>query len=232
MSLLLPLYEPLPGRSLFVIPHADDEVLGCGAALLAHAAQGDPVDVLCVFDGALGNEEGVVDPALVARREGELLASLQVLAPDVETTVHHWCLPEGHDPTSAQLLSASQRLAGLLQRLRPATLYAPWPGDEHPDHRSVSAAVAGALAAVEDGAPLRAIAYEVWSDLDPDWVLPLGSRAWATLESALACHGSQGGESELRIQMRERAYHRSALGGSFGQVYSLFPRAPRRSAAA
>lgn len=225
MTLLAPPYEPLPGRALFVVPHPDDEVLGCGAALLAHARAGAPIDVLQVFDGALGNEDGVARAELALRREAELLESLQVLAPEASPTLISWGLPEGHAPTSADLAAAAARLEQLIRTRRPATLFAPWSGDAHPDHHSVSAAVAAALDALGPEAP-RAVAYEVWSDLEPDWVVTPETGDWATLERALACHGSQGGESELRAALRERGRRRALSGVAFGQALACFPRRP------
>ena len=205
MTLLAPPYEPLPGRALFVVPHPDDEV-GCGAALLAHARAGAPIDVLQVFDGALGNEDGVARAELALRREAER-SSLQVLAPEASPTLISWGLPEGHAPTSADLESGRGAAGAADSDAAPRDAVRSLGGTPIPTITR-SPPPSRRRDALGPEAP-RAVAYEVWSDLEPDWVVTPETGDWATLERALACHGSQGGESELRAALRERGRRRA-----------------------
>ncbi|MCH5376455.1 MAG: PIG-L family deacetylase, partial [Planctomycetes bacterium] len=43
---------------LVLAPHPDDEVIGCGGAILRHVDQGDAVTVVLVTDGAAAMPDG------------------------------------------------------------------------------------------------------------------------------------------------------------------------------
>ncbi len=59
--------SPLPAarRVLVLAPHADDEVFGCGGAIMRHADRGVPVRVVVAADGG----HGVSDENLAAGLE-------------------------------------------------------------------------------------------------------------------------------------------------------------------
>jgi LmbE family N-acetylglucosaminyl deacetylase len=206
------------GAPLFILPHADDEVLGCGAAILAHAQRGDRISLLTVFDGALGNTAGQRDQELIARREAELISSLEVLAPRSELARWSWNLPEGHVPPERDFLWAEQRLVRLMVQEPINVIYAPWSGDAHPDHRVVAELARRALAGMGHGAPaLRT--FEVWSSMPSGIAMPIDSDAWGTLRDALACHKSQWDEGRLLERFSARSMARAPEGCFHGQVY-------------
>jgi len=206
------------GAPLFILPHPDDEVLGCGAAILAHAQRGDRISLLTVFDGALGNTVGQRDEELIARREAELASSLEVLAPRSELARWSWNLPEGHVPSERDFLWAEQRLVRLMVQEPINVVYTPWSGDAHPDHRVVAELARRALASMGHGAPtLRT--FEVWSSMPSGTAMPIDSEAWGILRDALACHKSQWDEGRLLERFSARSMARAPEGCFHGQVY-------------
>ena len=69
---------------LVVAPHPDDEVLGCGGVMAAHAARGDDVHVAVVTRGV----PELYSPELVAQAREELRQAHAVLR---VKSVSYWC---------------------------------------------------------------------------------------------------------------------------------------------
>ena len=63
---------------LVFAPHPDDEVFGCGGAIMRHLAQGIAVEVIIVSDGAYGaeSEESRRQYALQRQEESNLAAKI------------------------------------------------------------------------------------------------------------------------------------------------------------
>ena len=201
------------GRVLCFAPHPDDEVLGAGGTLCLHAAAGDPVTVAVAFDGRLGLASGA-DPAV---RKREALAGGAHLGLREYEFLDY---PEGHEPTAAELEQAVARLARVLRERSPEVVYAPWPGEEHRDHRVVARAAALALAWV--GFSGTALAYEVWTPLVAERVVDV-SPVFEKKLAALREHASQLAHTDLVRIAHERASERGQLlprGARHGEAFA------------
>ncbi len=169
-------------RVLVVSPHRDDETIGCGGALCAHAARGDAVGVvhLCGTGGAT---------------EAEAQAAAAVLGVTEMVTL-------GGDPIQ---LGADRRLfvelVAVLRSFRPTTLYIPHADDDDPSHRTAhELAMEARWAAAypvypEAGEPCsvpdEVYAYEVWTPLArPSAFVDITQHA-AQKEKALRQYDSQ-----------------------------------------
>lgn len=180
------LERPPRGRVLLLAPHADDDVLGAGGTCALHAAQGDPVHVLVVYDGAVGDPQRRHEPAeLRALRQREARAGGAHLG---LCAYEFWGYPEGHVPLPAQLLEGAQRLARRIRELEVDTLYAPWAGEHHLDHHVLARSTRLALALA--GFHGHAWGYEVWTPLVPTLVVDITS-VFAQKVAALREHESQ-----------------------------------------
>jgi LmbE family N-acetylglucosaminyl deacetylase len=181
---------PPPGRVLVLAPHADDEVIGCGGAIVLHVAQGDAVSVAVVTDGMRGDPEGrFASSDYRELRRSESRAAAAVLG---VVTPEFWGFP---DQGLCELLERSPSplvaaISAALDRLRPATVYAPPESDMHPDHYALGSALVAALAARPEGARPRGFAYEAWARIHPTHVLDV-SAVWERKERALASYASQ-----------------------------------------
>ena len=117
-------------RVLAVGAHPDDVELGCGGALLAHAAAGDAVTLLVVTDGGRG-------PGDIAERRGEQERAARALGADLL-----W----GGLPDCAVGVDATT--VGVVERALQATgadlVYVHAPEDSHQDHRAVASATLSA----------------------------------------------------------------------------------------
>jgi LmbE family N-acetylglucosaminyl deacetylase len=129
------------GSGLIVVPHMDDEVLGCGGtiALLPDKANWH---VVYATDG-MGSPEPVlpwrdkVSPALGQIRQDEARAALAVLGIPANN-VYFLNIPDGrlrHFPQGLQ-----EALAIWVDELQPDHLLVPFRYDRHPDHLALNRA--------------------------------------------------------------------------------------------
>ena len=152
------------GPAVIVVPHPDDEALGCGGLLALLARAGQPVHTVLVSDGTMSHPHSEVfsSEARRAVREGELRHSLSLLGVDAHEPLY-LRLPDGCVPTAGQpgFAEAVEQLRVFLAETRPATVLVPWRRDPHPDHRASSQLVQAALAQLLT--PPRRLEYVVWA---------------------------------------------------------------------
>lgn len=122
---------------LAIAPHADDETLGCGGALMRHRAMGDAIHWLLVTDIPNG---GTVGKADAASREQEIAKLMALTGFDA---LHRLGFPPARLDTMplAEIVGA---IGEVMQRVQPATVYLPFPGDTHSDHGIVFHAASAA----------------------------------------------------------------------------------------
>ncbi|WP_283563953.1 PIG-L deacetylase family protein [Hymenobacter sp. H14-R3] len=197
-------YAATLGRTVIVIPHPDDEALGCGGLLALLRQAGQPVAAVLVSDGTMSHPHSQ-DFSAPARRElryAELRHALAVLGAD-ETQVLYLGLPDSQVPSAGLAFEdAAAQLASFITEQQATTVLTPWRRDPHPDHRASSQLTAAALAQLLQ--PPRRLEYVVWAweraapadlpqpgegtgfRLDITAVLPQKQRAIAAHRSQLA----------------------------------------------
>ena len=151
---------------LVVAPHPDDESLGCGALVAACRAQGLPVRLVVVSDGAASHPHSRTHPPprLAGLREAELLAAARELGlapPDVRfLRLPDAAVPvPGEEGFPAALDRPAAAAAGPSAE-PPRTVLVSWRHDPHCDHQA-SYALARGLQARLGGAP-RLLEYPIW----------------------------------------------------------------------
>jgi LmbE family N-acetylglucosaminyl deacetylase len=152
------------GPTLIVVPHPDDEALGCGGLLALLRRAGQPVHTALVSDGTGSHPNSAVFSATArqAVREGELRHALALLGVHTEPLLLR--LPDAAVPTGpAQpgFIEAKDRLQAFLVDNQIATVLMPWRRDPHPDHRASYLLTQAALAGLPT-AP-RQLEYVVWA---------------------------------------------------------------------
>lgn len=149
-----------PGSLLLLVPHADDETLGCGMALAAAARLGRPILAVLLTDGEASHPcSPSVSPAqLRSLRHAEFRQALAALTGSTGAAVERLGLPDGC--STPQHLS-EERFADLLRLAREhevASIWTTWRHDPHCDHQT--AAALGTRLATATGAQLWEFA--VW----------------------------------------------------------------------
>lgn len=190
----LPVLPGMPGAvsatlALVVVPHPDDEVLGCGGLLTQLAQQGTRLHLAFLSDGA-GAPEAPDSGASAARlRRTECLAALAALGL-AEATRHFLDLPDGR--LDQHVSEAGAALSALLLELRPDLVLSPSPLEITRDHRAAAQALHEALAAAWRAARLEPtlLLYEVNHPQHPDVLVDV-SASVERLSAAMAAYASQ-----------------------------------------
>ncbi len=163
--------RPAPGRVLVFVPHADDDVIGCGGTCALHVEQGDPVRVIVVYSGVEGDPDDRYEPEeLTELRKGEARAGGKHLGIE---DYEFWGYPEGHEPGPAELVAAARRIALAVDAYGPDVIYTPWVGEHHVDHHVAARVVrCGLDLASWEG---DAWGFEVWTPLVPTLIVDITS---------------------------------------------------------
>ena len=159
-----PLRLETVGSACVIIPHPDDEALGCGGLLALLRQAGQPLAAVLVSDGSASHPHSQLfsPEARRAVREGELRHALSILGSDEEPLLLR--LPDGAVPAAPGqpgFEAAVARLHDFLRQQRPQTLLLPWRRDPHPDHRASHALALAALGGLPH--PPRRLEYLVWA---------------------------------------------------------------------
>lgn len=168
-------------RILVFAPHPDDEIFGCGGALLRHVDARKAVQVVIVTDGG----HGVADEeraTCVAQRREESRQAARIVGYDEPMFLGY--LDRGLMYGEKLVLECLD----LIERLRCDLVYAPSLLEIHPDHRALAMAVTEAVRRI--GAGLCLAYYEVGMPLRPNVLLDIGAQAERKM-SAMRCFVSQ-----------------------------------------
>lgn len=169
-----------PGPALVLAPHADDEVLGCGGAILSHLLAGDAVSVVIATDSDYGQFPAGKDGCAERRREAQAAAASLGYGQPI-----FWGLPDRGLVYDEVLIG---RVLAALEATTAAILYAPSWWEIHPDHCVLAMAAAEAVRRCPRSVML--ILYEVGVPLHPNRLLDLTGLA-ERKQTALNCYGSQ-----------------------------------------
>ncbi|MEK6685301.1 MAG: PIG-L family deacetylase, partial [Pseudomonadota bacterium] len=168
-------------RILVFAPHPDDEVLGCGGAIMRHVEQGIPVCVIVVSDGAHGvSEETTTEYTL--QRQNESIAAAHILG---YGTPVFWQYRDRQVSYSEKLI---QEIITVIRETGADLVYAPSVFEMHPDHRALAMAVIEAVRRI--GQPVRVALYEVGVPLHPNQLLDISDLV-ARKTAAMECFSSQ-----------------------------------------
>lgn len=125
------------GPVLVVAAHPDDEVIGCGGTMAAHALSGRPVHVLLMTNGVGARNETAPSAQAVSDRAESAREAASILGVH-EPRMHSF--PDNAMDTSP-LLDVIRAVEEYVNELRPETVYTHHRGDLNIDHEIVHRAV-------------------------------------------------------------------------------------------
>lgn len=162
-----------PRRVLTIAAHPDDEILGCGATMAAHAARGDAVSILILGEGLTSraqSRDAADRTGIPALQHDAQRAAASVGVSDVTLLD----FPDNRFDSVA-LLDVVKAIERVRDRVRPDVVYVHHWGDLNIDHRVSFDAVMAAFRPLPGNAAVAIYAYEVPS-----------STGWAGPSSGMA----------------------------------------------
>jgi LmbE family N-acetylglucosaminyl deacetylase len=177
---------------LHVAPHADDELIGAPAALMALRDAGwKVVNLTCSLGAEAQRDRRRAEVTEACRRAGFVSEILEDPLPDP--------LPGAFDGT---------RLVGDLRhvvtRLRPRVVVAPSPHDRHRGHEAVGRAVVEVCAG--EAVVERLWLWGLWADLPfPSLAVAYGDERMDEILAALGAHAGELARNDYRRLVRGRA---------------------------
>lgn len=157
---------------LVVAAHPDDEILGCGATMARHAAEGDKVHVLLVGEGATSRQPGAdaaersaAGAGIVSAAAGAAQAAAQAVGAQPPIFLG---MPD-NQLDGVVLLDLVQAVEQVVEDIRPDIVYTHHGCDLNVDHRLTYQAVLTACRPLPDAQISAIYSFEVlssteWSD--------------------------------------------------------------------
>ncbi len=187
---------------LFIIPHPDDEVLGCGG-LIAEASDHDlEIAIVYLTDGSASHVGSPTWPPnrLAKVRRHEALCALAILGVQAKEVLFlDWPDADPYPACSGAFSRSVEQVIRWRPSLQPRSIWAPYAGEGHCDHQAALAL--GRAIRNQWMAPRpKLFEYLVWAWNDPDIDKCLDRRTVWSLRCAhqitrrrraLACHATQ-----------------------------------------
>jgi len=173
------------GRVLVLAPHPDDEIFGCGGAIMQHLVQGDAVTVVILTDGraAIEHTNSLSMMQYIETRRQESRNAAAILG---YQDLAFW---EFHDREMSCDETLIYRLQQLIETEKFDNVYAPSPFEVHPDHYALAVAAITAVSRCQQSF-VNLIMYEIAVPLRPNVLFDL-TPFWERKQQAMACFVSQ-----------------------------------------
>lgn len=147
-------------RVLVIAAHPDDELLGAGATLAAHAKRGDVVEALILGEGILSRDQG----------KSEELQELQKQSEEAGRVIGFARVSFGSFPDNAfdtvALLQIAKAVEQKIAEFKPDTIYTHHAKDLNIDHRRTFEAVMTACRPCNENAPSEIFTFETVSSTE------------------------------------------------------------------
>lgn len=146
---------------LVIAPHADDEVLGCGATIAKHVSMNDKVTVLIGTNASKGAPE-LFDEDVIDDIRAEAQQAHDKLGVS-NTIFFDFPAPALNAFPSYKI---SLEISKVIEKGRFETVYLPHPGDMHEDHNAIYRAALVACRPQNDNPVKKIYCYETLSETE------------------------------------------------------------------
>jgi len=145
-------------KILVITPHPDDEVLGCGGAIINHVKKGDEV-YLCIATKVYTpdwTEKFIKERVLEIEKSNKILGIKKTFFLDFKTAQLD-VVPQKE---------LNEKISKVIEEVKPEIVYLPHKGDLHKDHRLVFYSSLVATRPGYNNYIKRVLSYEVLSETD------------------------------------------------------------------
>ena len=155
-------------KILVIAPHADDEVLGCGATMAKACAKGDEVFVLICTNASVGAPE-LFSAELIKQIRSEALTAHRLIG------VKETFFLEFPAPALDQFprYKMSNEISAIIKKIGADTVYIPHRGDCHKDHAIIHECAMVACRPLANCSVKHVYAYEALSETE--WGEPVAA---------------------------------------------------------
>ncbi|MGH1519223.1 PIG-L deacetylase family protein [Chryseobacterium sp. JK1] len=148
-------------RVIVVAPHADDEIIGCGATIARHIKAGDEVTIVIATNASVGAPE-LYSADQVKSTRSEAIAAHQFLG--IKDTIFlEFPAPALNAYPEFKI---SLEISEIFKKIKPTHLYLPHPGDIHQDHKAIYRASLVAARPQGENKILNIYCYETLSETE------------------------------------------------------------------
>jgi len=157
--------HPPQGKVLILAPHPDDEVFGCGGAIMRHLMQGNEVSVIIATDGyaAVIHESEKAKQNYISNRYQESQNAAIILGYE---NLEMWHFP---DRELKYNKSTVQLAIETISKNQATLIYAPSIFEIHPDHFNLAQIAIDAVIATQTNLMM----YEIGVPLHPNFLLDI-----------------------------------------------------------
>ena len=155
-------------KILVIAPHADDEVLGCGATMAKACAKGDEVFVLICTNASVGAPE-LFSAELIKQIRSEAVAAHRLIGIK-ETFFLDFPAPALDQHPRYKM---SNEISGIIRKIGADTVYIPHRGDCHKDHAIIHECAMVACRPLANCTVKHVYAYETLSETE--WGEPIAA---------------------------------------------------------
>jgi N-acetylglucosamine malate deacetylase 1 len=220
-------WDPKGKRVLVLAPHMDDEVIGCGGALVKHIRNGAEAKVVFMTDGRFGSKSiQELSPEELKKRQTRLVQTRKEEARLALKTlgVQESVFLDAEDGQLSSTAAIRERLAKILNSMQPDVVYLPFFLEGHPDHKATSQILVDATR--DSKLEFDCFGYEVWTPLFPNCLVDIDDVVEVKKE-ALNHYKSQLTDVDyLHSSLGLNAYRSSALLDCQSRYVEAFFQAP------
>ena len=184
-------------KILVIAPHADDEVLGCGATMAKACAKGDEVFVLICTNASVGAPE-LFSAELIKQIRSEAVTAHRLIGIK-ETFFLDFPAPALDQYPRYKM---SNEISGIIRKIGADTVYIPHRGDCHKDHAIIHECAMVACRPLANCTVKHVYAYETLSETEwgepiaADFFIPVKYHTFSVDEfqkklDAMSCFKSQ-----------------------------------------
>jgi len=119
-------------KVIVVAPHADDEIIGCGATIAKHIKNGDEVYVIIATNASKGSPE-LYNEEMVKKTRNEAISAHNFIG----ITKTYFLEFPAPALNAFPEFKISVELFKIFKQILPNIMYLPHPGDIHQDHKAI-----------------------------------------------------------------------------------------------
>ena len=144
---------------LVVAAHPDDEILGCGGAILKHADNKDEVNIIFMSDGVSSRKKSALD---IKKRKNQAIKVAKLLHTKPPIFLN---FPD-NKMDSVPLINIVKKIEKIILKIKPTIIYTHYNNDLNIDHKTTFEAVNVACRPLKKSPVKKIISFEILSSTE------------------------------------------------------------------